>query len=35
MQRQFSVAELVERIGAHGAGHLAQIEKLKKMAGRG
>jgi hypothetical protein len=35
MQRQFSLAELVERIGGHGAGHLEQIEKLKKMAGRG
>jgi hypothetical protein len=35
MQRQFSVAELVERMGGHGAGHLEQIEKLKKMAGRG
>lgn len=34
MQRQFSVAELVERMGGHGAGHLEQIEKLKKMAGR-
>ena len=32
LQRQFTVAELVERIGSHGAGHLAQIEKLKKMA---
>jgi hypothetical protein len=32
MQRQVNVAELVERIGAHGAGHLAQIETLKKMA---
>ena len=34
MQRQFSVAELVERMGGHGAGHLEQIEKLKKRAGR-
>jgi DinB superfamily len=32
LQRQFTVAELVERMGSHGAGHLAQIEKLKKMA---
>jgi hypothetical protein len=32
LQRQFTVAELVERVGSHGAGHLAQIEKLKKMA---
>jgi len=35
MQRPFSVAEIVERMGGHGAGHLEQIEKLKKMAGRG
>jgi hypothetical protein len=35
MQRQLSVAEIVERMGGHGAGHLEQIEKLKKMAGRG
>jgi hypothetical protein len=35
LQRQVSVAELVERIAAHGAGHLAQIENLKKMAGGG
>ncbi|MGA9473124.1 MAG: DinB family protein [Terriglobales bacterium] len=32
LQRQSTVAELVERMGSHGAGHLAQIEKLKKMA---
>src|SRR3984957_9426067 len=34
MQRQFSVAELVERMGGHGVVHLEQIEKLKKMARR-
>ncbi len=33
MQREMTVAEIVERIGAHGANHLGQIEKLKKMAG--
>jgi hypothetical protein len=32
MQREMTVAEIVERIGVHGANHLAQIEKLKKMA---
>jgi hypothetical protein len=29
MQRDITVAELVERMGGHGAGHLQQIEKLK------
>ena len=33
LQREVTVAELVERMGGHGAGHLQQIEKLKKMAG--
>lgn len=33
MEREMTAAEIVERIGAHGANHLAQIEKLKKMAG--
>ena len=32
MQRPMTVAEIVERIGVHGTGHLAQIEKLKKAA---
>jgi hypothetical protein len=32
MQRDVTVAELVEMMGGHGAGHLAQIEKLKSMA---
>jgi hypothetical protein len=31
-KNDITVAELVERMGAHGAGHLAQIEKLKKEA---
>ena len=34
-KKDFTVAELVERIGTHGAGHLAQIERLKKQAGSG
>jgi len=34
LQREISVAELVERIGGHGAGHLQQIEKLKAAAGK-
>jgi hypothetical protein len=29
-----TVAEMVGRIGVHGANHLAQIERLKKEAGR-
>jgi hypothetical protein len=29
-KKDFTVAELVERMGTHGASHLAQIEKLKK-----
>ncbi len=29
LQREMTVADLVERIGTHGAGHLQQIEKLK------
>ena len=31
-KNDITVAELVERMGAHGASHLAQIEKLKKEA---
>jgi DinB superfamily len=31
-KKDITVAELVERMGAHGASHLAQIEKLKKEA---
>ncbi len=30
MDKPFTVANLVERMGTHGAGHLQQIEKLKK-----
>lgn len=33
LQREMTVADIVERMGGHGAGHLKQIEKLKKMAG--
>lgn len=33
MQRETTVAELVERMGGHGAAHLQQIEKLKAAAG--
>jgi hypothetical protein len=33
MEREMTAAEIVERIGVHGTNHLAQIEKLKKMAG--
>lgn len=33
LQREVTVAELVERMGGHGAGHLQQIEKLKAAAG--
>jgi DinB family protein len=32
MQREVTVADLVERMGAHGAGHLQQIERLKTAA---
>ena len=32
LQREMTVAELVERIAGHGAGHLRQIEKLKAVA---
>jgi DinB superfamily len=31
-QREVTVADMVERMGGHGAGHLQQIEALKKMA---
>jgi hypothetical protein len=33
-KKAFTVAELVERIGTHGAAHLAQIERLKTEAKR-
>jgi len=32
MQRGMDVAEIVRRIGVHGANHLAQIERLKREA---
>ena len=32
LQREMTVADLVERMGGHGAGHLQQIEKLKESA---
>ena len=31
-QREMTVAEIIERIGVHGANHLQQIEKLKQQA---
>jgi DinB family protein len=34
MQRETTVAELVERMGGHGAAHLQQIEKLKVASAR-
>jgi hypothetical protein len=34
MQREISVADLVERMGGHGAAHLQQIEKLKAAASK-
>jgi DinB superfamily len=34
MQQQMTVADLVERMAAHGAAHLQQIEKLKAAARR-
>ena len=33
LQREVTVAEIVERMGGHGTGHLQQIEKLKRQAG--
>ena len=33
LEREVTVAEIVERMGAHGANHLQQIEKLKRQAG--
>ena len=32
MQREMTVADLVERMGGHGAAHLQQIEELKASA---
>jgi hypothetical protein len=34
LQREMTVADLVERMGGHGAGHLHQIEKLKTAASK-
>jgi hypothetical protein len=34
LEREMTVAELVERMGAHGVGHLQQIEKLKAATSR-
>jgi hypothetical protein len=34
MRREMTVADLVERMGGHGAAHLQQIEKLKAAAGK-
>jgi hypothetical protein len=34
MQREMTVADLVERMGEHGATHLQEIEKLKAAAGK-
>ena len=34
LNRKLTVAEMVERISAHGPNHLAQIERLKKEAGK-
>jgi hypothetical protein len=33
MQREMTVADLVERMGGHGTAHLQKIEKLKAAAG--
>jgi DinB superfamily len=32
LERDVTVAEYIEKMSAHGAGHLAQIERLKKQA---
>ncbi|MGA2354932.1 MAG: DinB family protein [Terriglobales bacterium] len=34
MQREITVADLIERIASHGAAHLQQIEKLKASASK-
>ena len=33
-EKNFTVAELIERMGTHGASHLEQIERLKQEAGK-
>jgi hypothetical protein len=32
LKRDVTVADYIEKMGTHGAGHLAQIERLKKQA---
>ena len=34
LKAQVSVADMVEKMSGHGTGHLAQIERLKKAAGK-
>ena len=34
LKKDVTVADLVEKMSEHGASHLAQIEKLKKEAGK-
>jgi uncharacterized damage-inducible protein DinB len=34
MQKEFTLAEIVQRMGGHGTNHLQQIERLKKTAPR-
>ncbi len=34
LQREFTVAEMIERMSVHGANHLVQIERLKKEAAK-
>ena len=34
LEEEFTVAEMIERMGTHGANHLEQIERLKKEAGK-
>ncbi|MGZ4897958.1 MAG: hypothetical protein ACXV9O_16030, partial [Candidatus Angelobacter sp.] len=34
LQRELTVADLVEMMGGHGAAHLQQIEKLKAAASK-
>ena len=33
-KQDFTVAQLIERMGTHGANHLEQIERLKREAGK-
>jgi len=34
LKREMTLAEIVERMGSHGEEHLAQIERLKQVAGK-